>query len=433
MAKSSDTERSRRQVDRMAVGEAEYEATKQQARDKDPAVRRKLARRKDLRPELLYYLAGDPDVDVRRAVAANAGAPVQADLLLARDKDDEVRTGLAAKIVQVAPGLDDAQRLAARKLTVEALTVLAQDQLTRVRRVLADALKDVAHAPPEVIRRLANDREIEVAGPVLQFSPLLTDDDLLAIIASGSVGGALGAISRRIGVRAPVADAVVAAADRTGDSSAITALLANASAQIREETLDQLIDRAPQHVDWHEPLVRRPKLSVGAATRLAQFVADGLIERLRNRADLDAATAEAVAAVVHRRLAGTGAAPQAAWEAESARAALLNEQGMLGEAEIIEAISTGNRHFVTAALAVRSGLSEGTVSKTLASHVAKAVVAVVWKAGLGMPLAFQIQVRMAGIAPDQALKPRESGTFPLSEDDLSWQVDLLQAQTGRKS
>lgn len=262
---------------------------------------------------------------------------------------------------------------------------------------------------------------------------MLTDADLLAIIASGPVGGALGAISRRIGVRAPVTDAVVAEADRIGDSGAITALLANESAQIREETLDRLIDRAPQHVDWHEPLVRRPKLSTGAATRLAQFVADSLIERLRSRSDLDAATAEAVAAVVHRRLAGTGAPPQAAWEAESARARELNDQGLLGEAEVVEAIATGNRHFVVAALAARSGLSEGAVSKTLASHVAKAIVAAVWKARLGMPLAFQIQVRMAGIAPDLALKPDQGGGFPLSDDDLSWQVDLLQAQPGRKS
>ena len=73
------------------------------------------------------------------------------------------------------------------------------------------------------------------------------------------------------------------------------------------------------------------------------------------------------------------------------------------------------------------------MSKTLASHVAKAIVAAVWKARLGMPLAFQIQVRMAGIAPDLALKPDQGEGFPLSDDDLSWQVDLLQAQPGRKS
>lgn len=70
MAKSKDSEQERRQLDRMPAGEAEYEVAKKQARDKDPSVRRSLARRKDLRPELLYYLAGDPDVSVRRAGAS---------------------------------------------------------------------------------------------------------------------------------------------------------------------------------------------------------------------------------------------------------------------------------------------------------------------------------------------------------------------------
>jgi uncharacterized protein (DUF2336 family) len=433
MAGAKKDDKGRRRLDQMSVGDSEYEAAKQLARDKDPVIRRKLARRADLRPELLYYLAEDPDASVRREIAANAGAPGQADLLLARDADVEVRSGLAQKIVRVAPQLDVAQQSAARKLTVEVLTVLAQDQMTHVRRILSEALKDVAHAPPAVIRRLAQDREIAVAGPVLQFSPLLTDADLLAIIASKPVGGALGAISRRAGVRAPVVDAVVAAADRTGDDAAITALLANSSAQIREETLDHIIDRAPDQADWHEPLVRRPKLSARAVTRLAQFVADSLIERLQSRADLDPATAEAVAAAVHSRLEGGGAAAQQTlWEAESSKAAALNEQGMLGEAQVVEAIATGNRNFVVAALAVRSGLPEVAVTKVLSSRAAKAVVATVWKAGMSMSLAYQIQLRMAGIAPDKALKPGEGGRFPLGDDDLAWQVDLLQAQKGRK-
>jgi len=432
----------RRRLDQMAVGDTEYEAAKRLARDDDPALRRDLARRADLRPELLYYLAEDPDAGVRRVIAANASAPGHADLLLARDADAEVRSDLAQKIVRVAPELDSAGRSAAQKLTVEVLTVLAQDQVTRVRRILSEALKDVAHAPPSVIQRLANDKEIEVAGPVLEFSPLLSEQDLLEIIRSGPVRGALGAISRRAGVQAPVVDAVVAAADRTDDTAAITALLANSSAQIREETLDHIIDRAPQRVEWHEPLVRRPKLSSRVAARLAQFVAMSVIDRLKDRADLDASTAKAVADAVQQRLAvsaeSAGAAagpqvPQTDWEVESARAAELHEKGALGEPEVIEAIATGNRNFVVAALARRSGLAEGTVSKVLSSHVAKAVTALVWKAEFSMSLAYQIQVRMAGILPGQALKPSEGGRYPISVEDLSWQVDLLQSQHGRKA
>ena len=55
--------------------------------------------------------------------------------------------------------------------------------MARVRRIVAEALKDVANALPEVINRLARDTEIVVSGPILESSPVLTDDDLLAIVS----------------------------------------------------------------------------------------------------------------------------------------------------------------------------------------------------------------------------------------------------------
>ena len=54
----------------------------EQARDlldhPDPAVRCDLAARTDLEPEILFYLARDPDVNVRRIVAGNAHVPEKA-------------------------------------------------------------------------------------------------------------------------------------------------------------------------------------------------------------------------------------------------------------------------------------------------------------------------------------------------------------------
>ena len=49
------------------------------------------------------------------------------------------------------------------------------------------------------------------------------------------------AISRRVALGQDVADAIV----DTGDIEAVAELLGNASAQIREETLDRIVDQAP--------------------------------------------------------------------------------------------------------------------------------------------------------------------------------------------
>ena len=75
----------------------------------------------------------------------------------------------------------------------------------------------------------------------------------------------------------------------SGDDAAIAALLAKESAQIREATLDSLIDLAPARASWHAPLVARPKLSAGHVGKLARFVAMALVEELRKRTDLDEA------------------------------------------------------------------------------------------------------------------------------------------------
>ena len=164
-----------------------YERAKELARSDDASVRRVLAEREDLSPELLYYLAEDTSAYVRLAVASNERAPRQTDLLLAQDTDTDVRGGLAAKIATVAPELNAAESSKIYAQTHEALATLASDQITKARAILSDALKDVVDAPAEIIKMLASDLEIEVPGPILKFSPVLSESDLIQIIEKGPV------------------------------------------------------------------------------------------------------------------------------------------------------------------------------------------------------------------------------------------------------
>ncbi len=54
---------------------------------------------------------------------------------------------------------------------------------SKARAELAHRLAPIANAPRDTVRRLAQDEEIAVAGPILSRSPRLTDDDLLAAAA----------------------------------------------------------------------------------------------------------------------------------------------------------------------------------------------------------------------------------------------------------
>lgn len=282
--------------------------------------------------------------------------------------------------------------------------------MPRIRRILSEELKDASNVPVSVIERLAGDDVFEVAGPVLKDSPLLSDEFLVEIIESRPVRGVLDAIARRRGVGTGVSDAIVA----TDDEQIITALLKNSSAQIREETLDTLVDRAPEIEGWHFPLVARPALSARAIGRLASFVADSLLERLRRREDIDPETAEAVAVAVRDRLGEARRQAKGDDEPERDMAALaeqLHVEGKLDAETIMKALARGEREFVSTALALKADLSSGTVQKAVSLQSAKGVTAIAWKAGLNMAQAVQLQLRLSRIAPSSVLKPRQGDAF----------------------
>jgi uncharacterized protein (DUF2336 family) len=406
---------------------AAYEEAKSRAAHTDPAVRRNLAREHAVRPEILYYLANDRAAVVRREIAANPQTPVQADLLLLKDPDEDVRGDLALKVARLLPDLGPDAQSQVHDRVVEMIRVLARDQVARIRAIIAEALKDIGNAPPDVIRALARDVELAVCGPVLRFSPLLTDEDLLAIIAVPPVKGARRAVAQREGLSADLADAI---AD-VGDEAAIAGLLGNPSAQIREETLDLLVDRAPAHPSWHSPLVDRPALPARIVTRIAAFVAATLLRRLEQRRDLDPAAREAVAAAVARRLAESEmiAEDKAAAAKESAedRAQKLKKQGKLDEASVTAALDSGDRAFAIAALGLLSELGSALAGKILSARGAKGIVALAWKAGVSPRLATQIQLKLAGIPPKQLLQPRAGNGWPMNTDEMTWHLDFFRA------
>ena len=78
---------------------------------------------------------------------------------------------------------------------------------------LRNRLAPVANAPVEVVRRLAKDDDIAVAGPVLPQSRRLAEADLVDIARTKSQAHLL-AISGRAGIAEPVTDVLVRRGDR---------------------------------------------------------------------------------------------------------------------------------------------------------------------------------------------------------------------------
>lgn len=399
------------------------------ARDGDTTARRALASDTETRPEVLYYLAEDPDAEVRRCIADNAKTPRQAHLLLALDDSEEVRCVLAGKIGRLFPDTSVTERDVMRQAVLDTTEVLAADQTKRVRELVSDAIKGLPNVPPHLVRQLATDPYLTVCGPVLEYSPVLTEEDLLEIIESSPVQGALGAISRRASVGETVSHAIA----ESNDVDAISDLLANPSAQIREETLDSLIEGAPSVPVWHGPLVNRPTLHLNAAQRIAGFVAYTMLDTLRRRTDLEKNVVDAIESVVTERLNGH-TEPKSqdiedemgrATDALQARVLKLMAEGRLTEKFLHDAAVAGDREMVAAGLAACSGLSRDAVKNVFEMRASKGIVALCWKSGMSMELAYTLQITLGSIAPSAVLTSNDDSSYPLSDKELTWQIEFF--------
>lgn len=410
----------------------DYEKAKALAASEDPAVRLQLARRSDTQPEILYYLAVDAAEEVRRAIAENEATPAQAYLLLANDASEEVRRRLAEKVARLLPAMPEDEASKAREVAIQTLELLAQDELTRIRAALSEALKSATNVPHHLVKQLAQDVELIVSAPVLQFSPLLSDDDLREIVAGSAQSGALTAIARRVGLSAGVSDAIAA----TRDVSAVASLLANDSAQIREETLDLILDAAPGVESWHEPLVHRPNLPGKAAKRIAGFVAASLLKLLSERKDLPADALAEVRQVMEKRLdvkleeakieeeeaESDAQTPMA--EAEAKVKKLIKAKKLDNDA-VQDAIERNDRNFVLQSLVQNGRIPMSVIQKALEARNGRLITALVWRAKFSMRTAVMIQRDIARVPPRMMLNARNGTDYPMSNPELEEQLKIL--------
>ncbi|HAJ48646.1 MAG TPA: hypothetical protein DCL54_18875 [Alphaproteobacteria bacterium] len=329
---------------------------------------------------------------------------------------------LSQKIQALLPGLTSEETCRLRQAALELLDAMARDVCPRVRAILAEEIKACPHIPRHLALTLARDMETQVAAPILEYSPLLNEFDLLEIIAGAHAQGALQAIARRRKLSPAVSHAIA----ETVDVPAVAALLSNPDAMIRAETLDLLVASARHHLAWHAPLVAHPDLSLRAILRVANFVSAQLLAQLGQRPGLDEATALILRQRLQERLKQEGV-----FTAETAdHAAIIQKalaKGVLDEDFVMEAVERGDRDLVMYALAALIKMPVGTVDKMLGSRSGKVMMALAWRAGLSARLGLKLQLLVANLPAQQRLLPRNGSDFPLSADEMRWHLDYFQA------
>jgi uncharacterized protein (DUF2336 family) len=150
----------------------------------------------------------------------------------------------------------------ASRFTPEQISIF-DDVMTRLigaievkaRAELSRRLASVANAPGQVIRMLAQDDDIEIAGSVLTQSERLNDNDLVATAANKSQLHLL-AISRRKSLSEAVTDVLV----KRGDRKVVHSVVQNTGARFSDSGFKMLVNRSAGDDDLASELATRRDL-----------------------------------------------------------------------------------------------------------------------------------------------------------------------------
>jgi len=400
----------------------DYSAQKELLQSAKVKERLSLAKDPKTHQEILYYLAeSDPDPKVRQAVAQNTSTPVHVSPVLAEDRDSDVRIALAKRLMTLLPDVSHDEQSQLYAFTVQALGTLALDEVLKVRLALSSTLKDHAHTPPKVVGQLARDVEREVSEPILRFCAALNDEDLLDILKSHPASWVVEAIACRDQVSENVSHAVIDVEDVKGG----VALIGNENANLNDVILQIIVEKARQFPEWQKPISIRKSLPDDLAKQLAGFVEESVRDLLMLRGDFDAQTTQEISSIFRRRLDFAANNPDDDEPVEERLRRAIKQEGGLSEERLSDALGMRDYDFVAGAIAHLTKNDFITVTKILDLRAPKAIVALSWSAGLSMRFAFELQKTVGQVQPKEMIYPKDGTAYPMSDEDLKWQLDFL--------
>ncbi|WP_321502272.1 DUF2336 domain-containing protein [Breoghania sp.] len=191
---------------------------------------------------------------------------------------------------------------------------------------LANRVSDHKLLPRDVAIRLADDDLLEIAALILQNSPVLETDDLVAL-AERKEQPHLKALAERKGLSAPVTDVIV----RRGTNDVLRAVTGNRTASLSVDSFDALVAKSRKDEELQEALVRRHDLPPDPAKRLIPFLSRqirGRLESIAGHPGLLQLLTQCMADEVKSQLREMGSAQA---QTESAIAAVVEGKAPLDE------------------------------------------------------------------------------------------------------
>ncbi len=233
------------------------------------------------------------------------------------------------------------------ELAVAICQKLAEDVNITVRQTLSQSIKNCTDIPKELALQLAND-VLEVGLPMIEFSDLLDDKDLIALARTGDVGRQMAITHRK--TLSPVLSHTLA--EECGEE-VVESLLKNEGAELVDETYEAVLNRFNNSPAIHAGMAQRHKLPKQIIQRMVNLVSEQLKAYLIAHHPVPTVLVEKMVLesredAVRRLLAD----PQSTRDAH-ALVKELSKQGRLSTELIFRALEIGDRAFFEYAMAER--------------------------------------------------------------------------------
>ncbi|TAK49395.1 MAG: DUF2336 domain-containing protein [Xanthobacteraceae bacterium] len=266
-----------------------------------------------------------------------------------------------------------------------ALLMLLDDASPLVRQAMAEVFAASADAPPAIVHALAADQP-SVALPVIEFSPLLIDTDLVDLVATAATDLQCAVARRHL---LPVA--VAAAVAEVAGPEACLELLENPGAELAEFSLRRIVERHGHLAAIREALIVRDDLPAPVRLVLMERTADVLTRFVVACNWLSSERAERAAADARSRSLMTIAAVAVRGTDIAGLVHHLHEAGQLTPALVLRALLSGNMAMFEQALIELTGLPPERVGAMVMERGGTSLKALMTRAGFpeGTILAFR--------------------------------------------
>ncbi len=305
---------------------------------------------------------------------------------LVRGDSPEARANAAHKICRRLDTIEltEAETESARQV----LDLMCNDAAVLVRRALAVTLRNSPKLPRDIAIRLAKDVDA-IAIPVLKNSPVITDEDLVEIVLSGSAEK-----QTAIAQRPTLGEGLTEVIALYGAKPAVEACTLNEGASFSDDAYAGLLKRFANDNDIKGALVSRSSLPAHITEKLVNMVSGELFDRLVNKHELPPQLAIEIASGARER-ATLDLVEQAGLSSDPERfVQQLHLNGRLTPSLIMRSLCLGHMNFVEYAMAELAGIPRSKAWLMMHDAGTLGLKTIFERAGLpsGMFTAFRLAV-----------------------------------------